>query len=242
MPGGGDIVFGIVDRPGADNQSTGIADSLSGIKLLMSKLRKDRLLNLIRDGIRSTSDRDCDALRSNARTETCWCSAFLAVGTSLTLVTIDGVNSSIYAEEQRNSDESKRNQEGVFRAERIWGNHRKMAGDRAELASKGKGPVRLAGDVKWLFHVIPASAFSRDVLRESWTVCRTGEAFRCMFRMSCARAGTTRTVSVPGGYRRSIHSLRLHPTFSFRHCGVCGRVLLQLATNWWASDDLRSGA
>jgi len=32
--GGGDIVFGIVDRPGADNQSTGIADSLSGIKLL----------------------------------------------------------------------------------------------------------------------------------------------------------------------------------------------------------------
>ncbi len=30
---GGDFVFGIVDRKGKDNQSTGIADSLAGMKI-----------------------------------------------------------------------------------------------------------------------------------------------------------------------------------------------------------------
>ncbi len=168
--GGGDIVFGIVDRPGADNQSTGIADSLSGIKLLNEQVEKDRLLNLIRDGIdprltgiamRSVKCEDGDVLV--LRIPRSWNKPHM--------VTIDGVNRFYLRggttkfpmrvnEIRRAFSEQSELGETIEK----WREH------RAELASKGKGPVRLAGDVKWLFHVIPASAFSRDVLRESWTV------------------------------------------------------------------------
>jgi predicted HTH transcriptional regulator len=48
---GGDLVFGIVDRRGEDKQATGIAESVSGIKLSNPQSEIDRLANLIRDGI-----------------------------------------------------------------------------------------------------------------------------------------------------------------------------------------------
>ena len=48
---GGDFVFGIVDRKGKDNQSTGIADSLAGMKIANVQAEISRFENLIRDGI-----------------------------------------------------------------------------------------------------------------------------------------------------------------------------------------------
>lgn len=39
---------------------------------------------------------------------------------------------------------------------------------RVALIARDRGPVSLSGDVKTLFHVIPASAFSSSILRESW--------------------------------------------------------------------------
>ncbi|MHB1744163.1 MAG: AlbA family DNA-binding domain-containing protein [Acidobacteriaceae bacterium] len=48
---GGDIVYGIVDRRGQDNQSTGIADSFAVMKLSNPQTDIDRLSNLIKDGI-----------------------------------------------------------------------------------------------------------------------------------------------------------------------------------------------
>jgi hypothetical protein len=42
--------------------------------------------------------------------------------------------------------------------------------NRASLSAQGKGPDKPAGPVSLLFHVIPASAFTRNELRESWAV------------------------------------------------------------------------
>jgi len=53
-------------------------------------------------------------------------------------------------------------------------------------------------------------------------------------------AGTKRgRFSVPGGYRRSIHSYGYTQLFRSGIVEYADGFLLQLATNWWASDDLR---
>ena len=48
---GGDIVFGISDRLGTDNQNTGIADGFAGMQLQNVGKQIEALTNLIRNGL-----------------------------------------------------------------------------------------------------------------------------------------------------------------------------------------------
>ncbi len=168
---GGDVIYGIVDRRGQDGQSTGIAASLTRLNMLPNTQTEiDRLSGLIRDTIaprltgvamQPVSCPDGDVLV--IRIPRSWNKPHM--------VTIGGVNKFFgrtatgkypmsVDEIGRAFSERSELREAIER----WRSH------RAELVTRGVGPVQLAGAVTMLFHAIPASAFTRDVLRQTWTV------------------------------------------------------------------------
>lgn len=165
---GGDLVIGLVDRRGEDKQATGIAERISGIRFPNPQSEIDRLANLIRDGIepriagivmRAVSCPDGDVLV--IRVPASWNKPHM--------VTIGGVNKffgrTATGKYPMSVDEIGR----VFSGQRELGEIiQRWRLNRAELIASDRGPVALAGKVATLFHVIPASAFSSGILRESW--------------------------------------------------------------------------
>ncbi len=165
---GGDIIYGIVDRRGQDNQSTGIAASLTGLKLPNAQAEIGRLSNLLRDGIaprltgvamQSVNCQDGDVLV--IRVPRSWNKPHM--------VTIGGINK-FFGRAGTGKSPMSVDEIGMAFSEQSelretierWRSH------RAELAALGKGPVGLTGEVAMLFHVIPADSFRRGVLRDTW--------------------------------------------------------------------------
>jgi hypothetical protein len=168
---GGEIIYGIVDRRGQDGQSTGIAASLTRLNMLPNTQTEiDRLSGLIRDTIaprltgvamQPVSCPDGDVLV--IRIPRSWNKPHM--------VTIGGVNKffgrTATGKYPMSVDEIGRafsERSELREAIELWRSR------RAKLVARGVGPVQLAGAVTMLFHAIPASAFTRDVLRETWTV------------------------------------------------------------------------
>jgi hypothetical protein len=165
---GGDIVYGLADRRGDDSQSTGIPDRISGMRIDNPQTEIARLSNLIRDGIaprlvgvamQTLSCPDGDLLI--VRIPRSWNKPHM--------VTLSGANKFFVrgatGKNPMSVDEIGRafsEQAALGESIRNWRSH------RAELASRSEGPVPLAGHVKMLFHVIPASAFARNILRSVW--------------------------------------------------------------------------
>jgi Putative DNA-binding domain len=167
---GGDIVYGIVDRKGDDNQSTGIADRVAGINLSNVQTETTRLSQLIRDGIaprlsgvlmQEVSHPDGDLLV--IRVPRSWNKPHM--------VTIDGTNKffgrAAMGKYPMTVDEIGRafSEQGEL-SERIarWRAH------RASLIEENRGPTPLLSPVTLLFHAIPASAFVPQEYRQSWRV------------------------------------------------------------------------
>jgi hypothetical protein len=169
---GGDIVYGVVDRRGQDNQSTGVAERLTGMTISNVQTEIARLSNLIRDSI---APRLAGVVMQHV---SCPQGDVLVIRVPQSwnrphMVTFDGVNrffgrSStgryLMSVEQigRAFSEQRELSETIER----WRKH------RAELASKNAGPIALASEVTMLFHVMPASAFNRELLRTSWKLSR----------------------------------------------------------------------
>jgi hypothetical protein len=167
---GGDFVFGIADRKGPDDQSTGIADRLSGMAVSNVQSEIDRLSNLIRDGISprltgvTMSPVTCpDGQVLVVRVPRSWIRPHMVtidavnkfyrrMGTQKYLMSVDEIRRA-FSEQSELSQTIKR-----------WRSH------RAELIAHSEGPIpSLSGEVTVLFHMIPASAFIMDdVLRGSW--------------------------------------------------------------------------
>jgi len=167
---GGDIVFGITDRKGADDQSTGIADKLSKMNMANAQTAIDRLLNLIKDGIspRLTGDLTqyviCNGSnvlvvrvpRSWNRPHMVTSSAvnkfYIRTGTQKNLMTVDEIRRSFLEQGE------------LSRSIRQW------RLNRSDLVSSNKGPLSsIYGKTLLLFHVIPASALTTsDILSETW--------------------------------------------------------------------------
>jgi hypothetical protein len=167
---GGEIVYGIIDRRGGDNQSTGIADSVSGMKLPNALAETNRLENLIRDGIaprlagismQPISCPDGDVLV--IRVPRSWNKPHM--------VTFGGVNrfcarvsAGKYSMSVEEIGRAFSEQRELGEALRSWRFH------RVELIVQDMGPVPKAPEVTFLFHAIPASALTRGLLREGWFV------------------------------------------------------------------------
>ncbi len=165
---GGDLVFGIMDRRGEDKQATGIAGKVSGLKMTNPQSEIDRLASLTRDGIeprisgivmRTVSCTDGDVLV--VRVPASWNKPHM--------VKFGGVNKffgrAATGKYPMSVDEIGR----AFSEQRELGETiRRWRSHRADLVARGEGPVAIAGMVTTLFHVIPASAFSHTILRESW--------------------------------------------------------------------------
>jgi hypothetical protein len=169
---GGHIIFGMVDRRGQDDQSTGIPECLSEMRMSNVQTEIARLSNLIKDGIaprisgvtmQSLSSPKGDVLV--IRVPQSWNRPHM--------VTFGGVNK-FFGRSSTGKNPMCVEQIGrAFMEQRElsetierWRKH------RAELASKNAGPIPLASEVTMLFHVMPASAFNRELLRSSWKVSR----------------------------------------------------------------------
>jgi hypothetical protein len=167
---GGDLVYGLADRRGQDKQSTGIADRFAGLRLTNAQTEIARFSSLIRDGI-------APRLSGVAMQHICCSDGDVLVvrvphsRSRPHMVTFGGVNKFLgraptgkypmsVDEIRRAFSEQRELGETIAR----WRSH------RAELASSNGGPINFASDVTMLFHVIPASAFDREVLSQSWVV------------------------------------------------------------------------
>jgi hypothetical protein len=167
---GGDFVFGIVDRKGKDNQSTGIADSLAGMKIANVQAEISRFENLIRDGI---SPRLAGI---SMQPVTCPQGDVLVIRVPRSwnkphMVTFGGVDKffgrAATGRFPMRVDEIGR----TFYEQRELGETiERWRLRRVEMAKNGKGPIGFPDGPAMLFHAIPASAFVRDPLRESWSV------------------------------------------------------------------------
>ncbi len=165
---GGDLVFGIVDRRGEDKQATGIAEKVSGLEVTNLQSEIDRLANLMRDGIeprisgivmRAVSCPDGYVLV--IRVPASWNKPHM--------VKFGGVNKFFGRTATGKYPMSVDEIGSVFSEQRELGETlRRWRSNRADLVARGECPVAMAGTVTTLFHVIPASAFSRTILRESW--------------------------------------------------------------------------
>lgn len=172
---GGDLIFGLTDRRGEDKQSTGIADKIAGVKIANAQTEIARLSNLIKDGIaprlsgvvmQPVSCPDGDVLV--VRVPHSWARPHM--------VTIGGVNKFVRraptGKYPMSVDEIRR----AFSEQRELGETiDRWRRERAELTMQELGPAVLATNVNMLFHVIPASAFSRELLREPWRVGKQDE-------------------------------------------------------------------
>jgi hypothetical protein len=167
---GGDFVFGVVDRKGIDNQSTGIANSLSGMKLPNPQSEISRLENLIRDGIAPR------LLGVAIQLVRCDNGDVLVIRVPRSwnkphMVTFGGADRffarAATGRYPMRVDEIGRafsEQNELSQAIDNWRIH------RVALVENKRGPVKLSGEVSLLFHVIPSSTFTRNPLRESWDV------------------------------------------------------------------------
>lgn len=168
--GGGDIVFGIMDRRGEDKQSTGIADGLSGMKLINEQAQTARLETFIRDGIaprlagvsiKGVSCPGGDVLV--VRVPRSWNKPHM--------VTMGGVNKFCgrvsTGNYPMNVDEIGR----AFSEQReLRETIRNWRGQRVALIESGNAPAQLGGKVVMLFHVIPTDAFNGNTLQSSWQI------------------------------------------------------------------------
>jgi len=167
---GGDIVFGIAERPGESNAKTGIADKVLGERWPNIQAEVIRLSSYIRDGIaprlsgfdlQPISCPDGDALV--VRIPSSWNKPHI--------VTIGGVDRFYRRTGATNNpmtvDEIRRafSEQGELR-ENIarWRSH------RAELIESGRGPVVMMSGPIAIFHVIPAEAFALRAFSETWRV------------------------------------------------------------------------
>jgi hypothetical protein len=165
---GGDIVFGISDRKGEDDQNTGIADKISGMRIVNEGKTSEAITNLIRNGIaprlsgvtmKAISCPDGDIFV--VRIPPSWNKPHM--------VTLDGVNKfytrTAIGVSPMSVDEIGRafsEQHELREAIDKW------RADRAELILSRKGPALLSGEVVMQFHLIPAEAFTRGIMREPW--------------------------------------------------------------------------
>lgn len=168
--GGGDIVYGITDRRSEDNKTTGIAGKLAGLKLPNAQTEITRLTNLIRDSIAPR------LVGVTMQHVVCPDGAVLVIRIPKSwnrphMVTFGGVNKFFGRTTTGKYPMSVGEIGRVFSeqselTDRIaqWRSH------RAGITSRNAGPIPVHGPVTMLFHVIPASAFSKDVLRQSWTI------------------------------------------------------------------------
>lgn len=167
---GGDMIFGITDRRSEDNQSTGVAERLAGMKLPNVQAEITRLSNLIRDSIaprlsaiamQEIACPDGDVLV--VRIPKSWNKPHMVTIGSVNkfygrnaagkyLMSVDEIGR-VFFEQGELTDTISR-----------WRLH------RAEMILRNEGPSPVTGPVTMLFHVIPASAFSKDLLRQAWTV------------------------------------------------------------------------
>jgi len=165
---GGDFVFGLVDRRGEDGQSEGIPERLAGMKLSNVQTEIARLSNLIKDGIaprlvgvamQFVSCPDGDELV--IRVPQSWNRPHMVTfgGTNKFYGRVSTGKYLMSVEEIGRAFSERRELRETIE---YWRTH------RAELASRGDGPVPLASEVTMLFHVMPASAFNREVLRRTW--------------------------------------------------------------------------
>jgi hypothetical protein len=167
---GGDIVYGLADRRGSDSQSTGIAECVAGMKFNNAQTEIARLASLIKDGItprlagvvmQPVSFGNGDVLV--IRVPRSWAKPHM--------VTLGGVNKFVI---RGATGKNPMSVEELRRAFSEQGELHEAIGrwrsDRAAFIGSGGGPIGVAGAVTMLFHVIPASAFSRSVLRESWSL------------------------------------------------------------------------
>jgi hypothetical protein len=167
---GGDIIFGIADRRGEDNQSTGVADSIAGMKLGNEQAVRSRLESLIRDGVaprlagvsmRGVACPDGDVLV--IRVPRSWDKPHM--------VTMGGVNRFCgrvsTGKYPMSVDEIGRafSEQSELR-ERIS----KWRAQRAALIESRNAPAQLGGEVVMLFHTIPADGFSGNTLHSSWRI------------------------------------------------------------------------
>ena len=165
---GGDFVFGLVDRRGEDGQSEGIPERLAGMKLSNVQTEIARLSNLIKDGIaprlagvamQSVTCPDGDALV--IRVPQSWNRPHLVAfgGANKFYGRVSTGKYPMSVEEIGRAFSERRE---LHEAIEHWRAH------RTELASLSNGPVPMASEVTMLFHVMPASAFNREVLRHTW--------------------------------------------------------------------------
>jgi hypothetical protein len=168
---GGDIVYGIVERRGEDQNATGIAQSLMGLKLTNVQDEIIRLSNLIKDGIAPritgiqmipVNCQDGDVLA--IRIPKSWNRPHMVtigstnkfygrVGATKYLMSVDEIGRAF-------SEQSD-----LGRTIEQW---RRSRSER--LSIQGGGPIPLSSEVTFLFHVIPAESFTRTVLDRSWRV------------------------------------------------------------------------
>jgi len=167
---GGDIVFGIAERPGENNAKTGIAEKLLGERWSNIQAEVIRLSSYVKDGIaprlggvelKPISCRDGDALV--VRIPSSWNKPHL--------VTIGGVDR-FY--KRTGTTNNPMNVEEIRRAFLEQGELRETIArwrqHRVELIDLGPAPVVLASGVITLFHVIPSDAFTPGAFTQSWRI------------------------------------------------------------------------
>lgn len=169
---GGDIIYGISERKGADSQNTGIADKFSGMKIENFGKVTESFSNLIRSGIEprltgvtmggvTSPDGDIFVIRipeswskPHLVTKDDVNRFYVRTAIGISLMSVDEIGKAF-------------SQQGEIR-ETI----ERWRSNRAELILQDRGPVQLSTEVAMLFHLIPAEAFTRGILRESWRVPR----------------------------------------------------------------------
>jgi hypothetical protein len=167
---GGEMVFGIVDKDGPDGQNTGIAEKLSGMKILNFQKAIEPLANWIRDGIaprlfgikmQMVSCRAGDVLV--VRIPKSWNKPHM--------VTISQVNKfyirTAIGSSPMNIDEIRR---AFFEQGELRETITHWREQRVNLVASGNGPLRLSAGTIVMFHVIPVDAFTPGVFRSVWRI------------------------------------------------------------------------
>jgi hypothetical protein len=168
---GGDIIYGVEERRDENQKATGIAESLTGLRLANIQDEITRLSNLIKDGIAPRisgtqmaplSCEDGDVLvirvpkswnRPHMVTIGSTNKFYARVGATKYLMSVDEIGRAF-------SEQSD-----LSRAIEQWRMSRAQ-----RLSIQNGGPVPLSSEVVFLFHVIPAESFTRTVLDRSWKV------------------------------------------------------------------------
>ncbi len=165
---GGDLIYGVAERRSEDDKPTGIPDRLSGTRFANSHEEEIRLSNYIRDGIAPK------LIGALVRSVSCASGDVLVVRVPASkskphMVTMGGADrfykrtgtvshKMSWDEIRRAFSEQSELREVIAR----WRAH------RADLVEEKRVPMRLAGKVAMLFHIIPADAFTPGNFTETW--------------------------------------------------------------------------